>query len=434
MRAVDIIAKKRDGLALMADEIQWFVTEYSAGNLPDYQASAMLMAIYLQGMTVEETIHLTRAIIDTGVTLSLKELIPFAVDKHSTGGVGDKTTLAVTPAVAALGLPVAKLSGRGLGFSGGTLDKLESIPGFRAQLSPAEFRAQVREVGLVVAGQTADLAPADGKLYALRDVTATVASLPLIASSVMSKKLASGADAIVLDVKVGHGAFMKTLPEARELAQIMVEIGKSQGRRMAAVLSDMHQPLGLAVGNAIELREAIETLNGGGPPDFRRLVTTLGGHMLTLGDRAADPEEGRRMMEGALDDGSALAKFRQFIAAQGGDVAYVDDAGRLPKARFVEVVPAPRSGYLKEINAMEVGLVTAELGAGRVRKGDPVDHAVGVELHAKGGQYVEEGAPLFTILANHAERIAPAAQRLLGSCAWSETAVDEQPLIYEVVR
>ena len=434
MRAIDIIAKKRDGLALSPEEIRWFIREYTAGTLPDYQAAALLMAIYWQGMTDDETIHLTMAIVESGDTLSLKDIIPYAVDKHSTGGVGDKTTLALAPVVASLGLPVAKLSGRGLGFSGGTLDKLESIPGFRAQLSPAEFREAVQKVGMVVAGQTANLAPADGKLYALRDVTATVGSLPLIASSVMSKKLAAGADAILLDVKVGYGAFMKSLDDARELARIMVEIGKSQGRRMTVVISDMHQPLGRTVGNTIELKEAIETLHGRGPADFRLLVTTLAGHMLSMGERAADPEAGRRMGEGALDDGSALAKFKQFIAQQGGDASYVDDTSKLPAARFIETVAAPRGGYLQEMNAMDVGLVSVELGAGRARKGDSVDHAVGVELHAKVGQEMKRGDALFTVHANQSERIAPATQRLLAACRWSDAPVEELPLIYEVIH
>ena len=434
MRATDIIAKTRDGLALSPTEIRWFITEYTAGALPDYQAAALLMAIYLRGMTIAETVNLTMAIVESGATISLKELIPYAVDKHSTGGVGDKTTLALAPTVASLGLPVAKMSGRGLGFSGGTLDKLESIPGFRTDLSPAEFRAIVRDVGLVVAGQTANLAPADGKLYALRDVTATVGSLPLIASSVMSKKLASGADAILLDVKVGHGAFMKTLPEAEELAHIMVEIGRSQDRRMAAILTDMNQPLGLAVGNALELREAIGTLRGDGPPDFRQLVTTLAGHMVHMGNMAGSPDEGRQMAESALDDGSAYEKFRQFVAAQGGDLSCVDDTTRLPRAVYIETVAAPRSGYLKEINAMEVGLTSADLGAGRARKGDPVDHAVGIMLHAKVGQRISEGDPLFTIHANQADKVAPAGQRLLDACGWSDTPVEELPLIYRVIH
>jgi len=433
MRATDIIAKKRDGLALSPEEIRWFISEYAAGALPDYQAAALLMAIYLRGMTSRETVDLTLAIVESGTTLSLKELIPYAVDKHSTGGVGDKTTLALAPVVASLGLPVAKMSGRGLGFSGGTLDKLESIPGFRSNLTPAEFRAIVRDVGLVVAGQTANLAPADGKLYALRDVTATVGSLPLIASSVMSKKLASGADAILLDVKIGHGAFMKTLPEAEELARIMVEIGRSQGRRIVALLTDMNQPLGLAVGNALELREAIDTLRGDGPPDFRQLVTTLAGHMLHMGSMAGSPVEGRQMAENALDDGSAYEKFRQFVVAQGGDLSYVDDTTRLPSAAHIESVAATRSGYLKEIDAMEVGLTSAGLGAGRLKKGDPVDHAVGIVLHAKVGQQIREGDPLFTIHANQAGQTVPAGGRLLNACEWSDTPVEELPLIYGVI-
>jgi len=434
MLATDIIAKKRDGLALSAEEIRWFVLNFAAGRLPDYQAAALLMAIYLRGMTIDETVALTEALVASGETISFKGLIPYTVDKHSTGGVGDKTTLALAPTVASLGLPVAKISGRGLGFSGGTLDKLESIPGFRAALSPAEFQRNVREIGLAVVSQTAELVPADGKLYALRDVTATVGALPLIASSVMSKKLAGGADAILLDVKVGYGAFMKTYPEAEALARLMVEIGRARGRRMTAIISDMHQPLGRAVGNALELREAIDTLRGDGPADFRRLVVTLAGHMLTMGNIAATAEAGSQMAARALDDGSALAKFRQFIAGQDGDLRAVDDPDRLPRARFIEDVPAPRAGYLASINAMEVGLSAVMLGAGREQKGDVIDPAVGIVLRAKIGDRLDAGQPLFTVHANSADKLRAAAQRLLAACTWADAPVAPPPLIHAVIQ
>jgi len=433
MRAVDIIAKKRDGLELSPEEIHWFIQSYVKEEIPDYQTAALLMAIYLRGMNTQETIALTMAMAHSGEMLSFKDIRPFTVDKHSTGGVGDKTTLALTPAVSALGLPVAKMSGRALGHTGGTLDKLESIPGFRSDLTPEEFRRQAREIGLVVASQTAQLAPADGKLYALRDATATVGSLPLIASSIMSKKLAGGADAILLDVKVGHGSFMKTLAEAVTLAELMVDIGRSQGRRMAAVLTDMHQPLGRAVGNALELREALETLHGAGPEDFRTLVITLAGHMLTLAGITSAVAEGQEKVAQVLANGAALRKFRQFIVAQGGDPAYVDEPDRLPKAQYIETVPAPRDCYIAELNAMEVGLTSALLGAGRAKKGDPVDHAVGIILHAKIGDRVTAGSPLFTIHASHPEHIAMARERMLAAYAWSDEPVTPPPLIYRAI-
>jgi pyrimidine-nucleoside phosphorylase len=433
MRAIEIIERKRDGHALTAEQIRWFISAYAAGDLPDYQAAALLMAIYLRGMTVEETTALTMAMVESGVALSLKDVIPYSVDKHSTGGVGDKTTLALAPTVASLGLPVAKMSGRGLGFSGGTLDKLESIPGFRTALSPAEFRAQVQRIGMVVASQTAELAPADGKLYALRDVTATVGSLPLIASSVMSKKLAGGADAILLDVKVGSGAFVKTLPEAEALAHLMVGIGRQRGRKMGAIISDMHQPLGQAVGNALELAEAIETLHGRGPADFRLLVTTLAGHMLALGDKAATPDEGRQQAERALDDGSAWEKFRQFVIAQGGDARAVDEPARLPHAANVQDVPSPRGGYLHTVSAIAVAETAVKLGAGREKKGQAIDLAVGVICHVKVGQMVRAAEPLFTIHANRADLLEPARHALLGACVWSDSPAPALPLIHRVI-
>jgi len=397
MRAVDIIAKKRDGLPLSAEEIDFFVQGFTKGEIPDYQASAWAMAVLLQGMDRQETIDLTMSMARSGETLDLSHTAPLVVDKHSTGGVGDKTTLAVAPMVACLGLPVGKMSGRGLGFSGGTLDKLESIPGFRVDLSIEEFFANLKKHGIVVAGQTADLAPADGKLYALRDVTATVPSLPLIAGSIMSKKIAGGANAIVLDVKTGSGAFMKTVEEALALGKIMAEIGEGVGRRVTVIISDMNQPLGKAVGNALEVREAIETLRGGGPEDFREHCLVVAAHMLVLGEKAPDVNVGRKMLVEAIDTGKALAKFREWVEAQGGDSRVGDDLSLLQEAACVQTVPAPLTGYLAGVDAMEVGLTAVELGAGRMKKGDPVEHSVGIEVHRKVGDRVAGGEPLFTI-------------------------------------
>ncbi len=433
MRAVDIIAKKRDGLPLSREEIEFFVQGYTRGEIPDYQAAAWLMAVYLRGMDEAETVALTLAMARSGATLDLSDVAPLVADKHSSGGVGDKTTLAVGPVVASLGVPVGKMSGRGLSFSGGTLDKLESIPGFRAELSVEEFKRQLREVGLVVAGQSADLAPADGKFYALRDVTATVSSIPLIASSIMSKKIAAGAHVIVLDVKVGQGAFVKDEAQAVDLARLMIRIGQSAGRKVAAIVSDMDQPLGRAVGNALEVREALETLQGRGPEDFVALVQTVAGWMLFLSDRAPSPEEGQALARAALESGRALEKFRAFVAAQGGDPRYVDNPDLLPKARLVRKVLAPRSGYIAALNAMEVGMAAVLLGAGRSRKGDPIDHAVGIVLEAKVGARVEEGDLLFTIHANDERPLEEATQRVLEAYTWSDEPVQPSPLIKRVV-
>lgn len=435
MRAVDIIAKKRDGGTLTKEEIAFFVDGYTRGAIPDYQAAAWLMAVLLRGMTWEETTDLTMAMVASGRTLSLRSLGPVVADKHSTGGVGDKTTLVVGPVVAAAGLPVAKMSGRGLGFTGGTLDKLEAIPGFRVDLSAEQFMAQAARVGLVVAGQSAELAPADGKLYALRDVTATVPSIPLIASSIMSKKIAAGADVIVLDVKVGSGAFMKTLESARELARLMVQVGRGVGRRVLAVLTSMDQPLGDAVGNALEVREAIDTLRGRGPQDFDEHCRVLAAHMLRLGGRAADLAEARAAVAEMLASGRALAKFAEFVAAQGGDARVVESPEAvLPQAPYVAPVPAPRSGYVREINAERVGLATVVLGAGRSRKGEPVDPRVGVVLHRKVGARVEAGEPIFTVHAADEGSWQAAAQQVLGAYAWSDEPVAAPPLVFEVIE
>ncbi len=433
MRAVDIIIKKRDGKELTREEIEFFIDGFTRGQIPDYQASAWAMAVMLRGMTERETTDLTMAMAHSGETLDLTGVVPIAVDKHSTGGVGDKTTLVVEPVVAACGLPVGKMSGRGLGFSGGTLDKMESIPGYRTNLSREEFIEQLRSEGLVLTGQSGDLAPADGKLYALRDVTGTVPSIPLIASSIMSKKIAAGAQAIVLDVKIGLGAFMENLEEGRVLARTMVAIGKLSGRKVVALLSDMNQPLGYAVGNALEVREALDTLRGSGPEDFREHCLVAAAHLLVVGRKAADLETARTMAESALESGQALETFRRLVRAQGGDVRYVDEPDRLPQAPLIETINAPRTGYLLGINAREVGETSVELGAGRARKEDPIDHAVGIVIHHKVGDRVEAGDPLFTIHANDSSKLAAARMRLLAAHQWSTEPVQALPLFYDVI-
>ena len=415
-------------------EIEYFVNGYASGDIPDYQASAWAMAVVLRGMSARETTDLALAMAHSGEILDLSSAVRIAVDKHSTGGVGDKTTLVVEPVVAACGLPVGKMSGRGLGFTGGTLDKMESIPGFRTDLSTDEFLAQLRNVGLALTGQTADLAPADGKLYGLRDVTGTVQSIPLIASSVMCKKIASGAQAIVLDVKLGNGAFMQDLEEARRLAELMVSIAHLAGRKAVALLSDMNQPLGFAVGNALELKEAIETLHGGGPQDFREHCLIVAGHMLAIGGVARDAEAGMQMAEQQLLSGGGWELFKTLVAAQGGEVAYVEHPERLPSASLVETVLAPRSGYLSGIHAREVGETAVFLGAGREKKDDPIDHAVGVVIHRKVGERVEAGQPLFTVHASHPARLVEAHQRLLAAHTWSDAPVQPLPLFYGVIR
>jgi pyrimidine-nucleoside phosphorylase len=433
MRAIDIIATKRDGGSLTADELDFFVQGLTQGDIPDYQVAAWLMAIFVRGMTPQETTDLTLAMVRSGEVLDLSTIAPFVVDKHSSGGVGDKTSLVVVPLVAAAGIPVGKMSGRGLGFAGGTLDKLESIQGFRSDLTQAQFRAQLERIGLVLASQSADLAPADGKLYALRDATSTVGSLPLIASSIMSKKIAAGANGIVLDVKVGHGAFMRTRDEARRLAQLMVQIGKGPDRQVRAVISDMNQPLGWAVGNAVEVREAIDTLHGGGPPDFREHCLAVASEMLALPPGAEAASDRRARLMTLLDEGAAWSTFREWIAAQGGDLRDVDSPERMPSATLQVPFPAPATGYVAGMNAREVGLTSMILGGGRAKKGDPIDHAVGVLLHAKVGDHVEAGQPVFSIHANHPDRLAQAKARLGAALTWSNDPVSSLPLIHEIV-
>ncbi|MCX6033295.1 MAG: thymidine phosphorylase [Chloroflexi bacterium] len=446
MRIVDIITKKRDGGELSRAEIELFIRGYVAGEVPDYQAAAFCMAVFFRGMTPQETTHLTEAMAFSGDTLDLHDVAAFIVDKHSSGGVGDKTTLVVGPMVASLGVPVGKMSGRGLSFSGGTLDKLEAIPGYRVDLTIAQFKRQLREVGVVVAGQTHELAPADGKLYALRDVTGTVDSLPLIAGSIMSKKIAAGADAIVLDVKVGKGAFMETLPEAVELAELMAQIGRGLGRKMTALIGDMSQPLGLAAGNALEVAEAIETLHGRGPADFRQHCVDVAAEMLLIArvhvpgtsevPGTFEAESAHTQAAATLDNGTAWAKFRQWIAAQGGDLAVVDDPGRLAHAPIIEPLLAPRDGYVAKVDAREVGFTVVDLGGGRAVKGDPVDPAVGVVLEERGkiGGKVAAGEPLLWVHARTDVACAAALARLAAAYAFSDAPVAAPPVIHRVIR
>jgi pyrimidine-nucleoside phosphorylase len=402
MNPVDIIVKKRDGHELSRPEIDFFIEGLTSGSIPDYQVAAWAMAVFFRGMSDRETTDLTLAMAASGDQLDLHDSLPegtIIVDKHSSGGVGDKTTLAAGPIVAACGLPVGKMSGRGLSFTGGTIDKLESIRGWSAELSEAQFRHQLADVGLVVAAQTANLAPADKTLYALRDVTGTVPSLPLVAASIMSKKLAAGADAIVLDVKCGKGAFMETLPDARALSRIMVAIGELAGRKTTALITQMEQPLGRAVGNALEVQEAIDTLRGRGPADFQELVEAVSGEMLLIANAAHDRQEAAARVRAAIYSGAALAKFGAFVAAQGGDDRVVHDPSLLPAAPVQVIVPAPAGGVVHAIDARALGLVVVALGGGRQKKGDPIDPRVGVMVHAKVGDTVAKGEGLCTVHA-----------------------------------
>ncbi|MBK8781241.1 MAG: thymidine phosphorylase [Anaerolineales bacterium] len=431
MRAVDIIIKKRDKQKLTSQEIDFFIEGFTNGDIPDYQASAFAMAVLLNGMTPFETADLTLAMARSGQVLDLSKVVDIVVDKHSSGGVGDKTSISVMPMVAACGLPVGKMSGRGLGFSGGTLDKLESIPGYRVDLTTDEFKRQLKEKGIVLTGQSMDLAPADGKMYALRDVTGTVPSMPLIASSIMCKKIAGGANAIVLDVKTGLGAFMQTLEEARELAELMVDIGRLAGRKTVALLSDMNQPLGGAVGNALEMIEAIDMLRGGSPADYREHCYHLAAHVLVAGQRAKTLEDGRAMAERSITDGSALEALRVLVQAQGGDVSYVDDVSKFERAKYVEVVNAPRNGFISQVHARIVGEASVALGAGRAKKSDSIDHAVGFIIHKKVGDQVQEGEPLFEIHANDKAKLDEARKAVLSAHQFSDEFVPPLPLFYE---
>lgn len=421
MRMVDIIEKKRDGQELTTAEINFFIEGYTKGEIPDYQASALAMAIYFQDMNDRERADLTRAMVESGDTIDLSAIDGVKVDKHSTGGVGDTTTLVLAPLVASLDVPVAKMSGRGLGHTGGTIDKLESIAGFHVELTREQFIDLVNRDKVAVIGQSGNLTPADKKLYALRDVTGTVNSIPLIASSIMSKKIAAGANAIVLDVKTGDGAFMKTQEDAEKLAHAMVRIGNHVGRKTIAIISDMSQPLGFAIGNALEVKEAIETLQGKGPKDLTELVLTLGSQMVILAGKAKTSEEAKEMLLDAIHSGKALAKFKEFLANQGGDASIVDDLTKLPQAKYKIELPAKQSGYISRMVADEIGVASMILGAGRATKEDVIDLAVGLVLHKKVGDKVEEGESILTIYSNR-ENVEDVKQKLYDNIFIADTA------------
>ena len=431
MRMVDLIEKKRDGNELSKEEIEYIVTNYTNGKIPDYQVSALLMAIFYQDMTNEEITNLTLAIANSGDVIDLSSLEGIKVDKHSTGGVGDTTTLILAPLAASVGVTVAKMSGRGLGYTGGTLDKLEAIPGFQIELSDEAFVRIVNESKVAVIGQSGNLAPADKKLYALRDVTATVDSLPLIASSIMSKKIAAGADAIVLDVTTGDGAFMKNIEAARRLAKTMTSIGKLANRETVAVISDMSEPLGEAIGNSLEVVEAIETLQGNGPEDLVEMCYALGSQMVVLAGKAKTIDEARTLLQEALESGKALAKFKEMIQNQGGDPTIVEQPERILTARYTMELPAKQSGVVSKIVANELGIAAMMLGAGRKTKEDDIDHAVGLKLHKKIGDTVTKGESLLTIYSND-EEISSVIELLYKNIEIGESAM-KPTLIHDII-
>ncbi|MGD8192151.1 pyrimidine-nucleoside phosphorylase [Brevibacillus ginsengisoli] len=433
MRMVDVIEKKRNGEELSQSEIQFLIEGYTKGDIPDYQMSAFAMAVFFKGMTQEERVYLTEAMVKSGDQIDLSRIEGIKVDKHSTGGVGDTTTLVLAPLVASVGVPVAKMSGRGLGHTGGTIDKLESVPGFHVEITNDEFINLVNTNKIAVIGQSANLTPADKKLYALRDVTATVDSIPLIASSIMSKKIAAGADAIVLDVKTGSGAFMKSLDDAEELAKAMVQIGNGVGRNTKAIISDMSQPLGFAVGNALEVIEAINTLKGEGPADLHELCLTLGSHMVTLAGKASSLSEAREMLEEVMRNGKALEAFKVFLASQGGDASVVDDVSKLPTASYKIEVPAKESGYIAEITAEEIGIAAMMLGAGRLTKESSIDLAVGVILHKKVGDSVQAGESLVTIHSN-TQDVTEVMDKIYGAYRIVGEKVEAPTLIYKEIH
>lgn len=434
MRMYDIIMNKRNGKELSKEEIDYFVNGFTKGEIPDYQASALLMAIYFNKMNKRETSDLTLAMANSGDLLSLDKIEGIKVDKHSTGGVGDKTTILLAPLVASCEIPVAKMSGRGLGHTGGTIDKLESFKGFSVNLPEEKFIDNVNKHKIALVAQTGHLAPADKKIYALRDVTATVDNMSLIASSIMSKKIASGADAIVLDVKVGEGAFMKTPREARALAQEMVDIGNNVGRQTIAIISDMDQPLGYAIGNSLEVIEAINTLKGNGPKDLLELTLNLGSYMLILGKKASSFEEGYNMLLENIKNGKALEKLKEFVKAQGGDEKYIDNTDCFEKASFILEVKAEKSGIISKIHAEEIGLIAMELGAGRVTKESKIDLSVGIVLNKKRGDKVNKGEILAYIHANDMKKGEKASKKLINAIEIQDSFKDDIPLIYEVIK
>lgn len=434
MRMYDIILKKRKGIELTKEEIEFFVKGFTKGEIPDYQASALLMAIFFNKMNKRETADLTMAMVDSGDRIDLSSINGIKVDKHSTGGVGDKTSICLTPLVASLGVPVAKMSGRGLGHTGGTIDKLEAFEGFSVELSEEDFINNANNIGIALTGQTGNIAPADKKLYALRDVTGTVDNMSLIASSIMSKKIASGADAIVLDVKVGDGAFMKTPEDAKALAREMVDIGSSVGRKTIGVISDMDQPLGYAIGNSLEVKEAIELLKGNGPKDLLELTLTLGSYMLVCGKTARNFEEGKALLLENINNGKGLEKLKEFVKAQGGDASLIDDTDKFPKAKYVVEVKAAQSGVISKINAEAFGLIAMELGAGRETKESIIDLSVGIVLNKKRGEVVKEGDILAYIHSNDESNIEKAKNDIIKNMIISNSLDKEIPLIYDIVE
>ncbi|GAA0110167.1 MULTISPECIES: pyrimidine-nucleoside phosphorylase [Clostridium] len=434
MRMYDIILKKRKGLELSTEEIEFFVNGFTKGEVPDYQASALLMAIFFNKMNKRETADLTMAMVNSGDKIDLSSINGVKVDKHSTGGVGDKTSICLTPLVASLGVPVAKMSGRGLGHTGGTIDKLEAFNGFSVELSEETFINNSNAIGIALTGQTGNIAPADKKIYALRDVTATVDNMSLIASSIMSKKIASGADAIVLDVKVGDGAFMKTPEDAKALAREMVDIGSSVGRKTIGVISDMDQPLGYAIGNSLEVKEAIELLKGNGPKDLLELTLTLGSYMLVCGKTARNFEEGKALLLENINNGKGLEKLKEFVKAQGGDASLIDDTDKFPKAKYVVEVKAAQSGVISKINAEAFGLIAMELGAGRETKESIIDLSVGIVLNKKRGEVVKEGDILAYIHSNDESNIEKAKNDIIKNMIISNSLDKEIPLIYDIVE
>jgi len=434
MRMYDLIMKKRNGGTLTDEEIRFMINLYTKGDIPDYQMSAMMMAIYFKGMNEAETLSLTMAMAESGDMLDLSNIDGIKVDKHSTGGVGDKTSLTLIPLVASCGVKVAKMSGRGLGHTGGTIDKLESFPGFSTGISTDHFMNQVNDIGIAIMGQTKDLAPADKKLYALRDVTATVDNMSLIASSIMSKKLASGADSIVLDVKTGSGAFMKTLEDSKALATEMVRIGKGAKRHTVAVISDMDQPLGNAVGNAIEVQEAIKTLHGNGPEDFTNLCMTLGAEMVVAGKKASNIDEATVMLKEKIQTGEALNKLAQFVKAQGGDERYVFEPDRFELGHIKKEIKAKESGYISHITCDEVGICSLILGGGRETKESDIDLSVGLMIHKKVGDFVKAGESLATIYANDESKAKTSEERYLNACTISYDVIEKPTLIKDIIR
>lgn len=434
MRINDLIIKKRNGEELTTEEINYIIENYTNGSIPDYQISALLMAIYFQKMNMRETTDLTMAMVHSGDMLDLSQIEGIKVDKHSTGGVGDTTSLVLTPMVAALGIPVAKMSGRGLGHTGGTIDKLESFKGFSVEMTEEQFVNNVNTKKIAIMGQTSDLAPADKKLYALRDVTGTVDNISLIAASIMCKKIAAGADAIVLDVKVGDGAFMKSYEDAKKLAEVMVNIGNSVGKKTVAVISDMDQPLGFAVGNALEVKEAIDTLMGKGPADLMELCLILGSNMVVLADKAKNIEDARALLLGVINDGSALAKFKEFIGAQGGNIAQIENSELLPKAKYIVEVKSDRQGYVTKINSENIGLIAMELGAGRATKEDKIDLAVGLVLKKKRNDSVNIGDAIAYIHSNNENKIEKAKKDILMNYVISVENTNKIPLVYDIIK